>query len=149
MVKFFKRDKQTAYPFFLEITRSKGTVLLLPLLLYGIKGKNGEMKMPRNARQKSDSGLYHIMVRGINRQDIFHDVLQDTCLDDNIKVRLSDIKLAAEIKTILNGEPVIALLTMEKKRRNEIIKQIKSIQGSTQRQIARVTGLNQSIVFKA
>ncbi|MEN6325889.1 MAG: transposase [Syntrophomonas sp.] len=29
--------------------------------------------MPRNARQKSESGIYHIMVRGINRQDIFHD----------------------------------------------------------------------------
>ncbi len=29
--------------------------------------------MPRSARQKSESGVYHIMVRGINRQDIFHD----------------------------------------------------------------------------
>ncbi|MDD3364248.1 MAG: transposase [Syntrophomonas sp.] len=74
---------------------------------------------------------------------------QDTCLDDNIKLRLSDIKLVSEIKTILNGEPVIALLTMEKKRRNEILKQIKLIEGSTQRQIARVTGLNQSLIFKA
>ena len=29
--------------------------------------------MPRSARQKSESGVYHVMVRGINRQDIFHD----------------------------------------------------------------------------
>lgn len=29
--------------------------------------------MPRIARIKSESGFYHIMVRGINRQDIFHD----------------------------------------------------------------------------
>lgn len=29
--------------------------------------------MPRNARMKSESGIYHIMVRGINRQNIFTD----------------------------------------------------------------------------
>lgn len=29
--------------------------------------------MPRGARKKSESGIYHIMVRGINKQNIFHD----------------------------------------------------------------------------
>lgn len=29
--------------------------------------------MPRTAREKSESGKYHIMVRGINRQDLFGD----------------------------------------------------------------------------
>jgi putative transposase len=29
--------------------------------------------MPRPARQKSKSGIYHVMLRGINRQTIFHD----------------------------------------------------------------------------
>jgi putative transposase len=29
--------------------------------------------MPRTARVKSKTGIYHIIVRGINRQDIFHD----------------------------------------------------------------------------
>lgn len=29
--------------------------------------------MPRTARKKSQSGIYHIMLRGINRQDIFED----------------------------------------------------------------------------
>lgn len=29
--------------------------------------------MPRIARQKSSSGIYHIMLRGANRQEIFHD----------------------------------------------------------------------------
>ena len=29
--------------------------------------------MPRRAREKSSTGVYHIMVRGINRQDIFND----------------------------------------------------------------------------
>lgn len=29
--------------------------------------------MPRKARVKSRSGIYHIMLRGVNRQEIFHD----------------------------------------------------------------------------
>ena len=29
--------------------------------------------MPRYARRKSESGIYHIMLRGSNRQDIFGD----------------------------------------------------------------------------
>ena len=30
-------------------------------------------KMPRAAREKSDTGIYHVMLRGINRQIIFED----------------------------------------------------------------------------
>ncbi len=29
--------------------------------------------MPRAAREKSDTGIYHMMLRGINRQIIFED----------------------------------------------------------------------------
>ena len=29
--------------------------------------------MPRTARQKSESGIYHVMLRGVNRREIFHD----------------------------------------------------------------------------
>jgi putative transposase len=31
------------------------------------------MDIPRQARQKSKSSIYHIMIRGANRQEIFHD----------------------------------------------------------------------------
>lgn len=31
------------------------------------------MKMPRRARRKSGTGMYHIMIRGINRQSIFEE----------------------------------------------------------------------------
>lgn len=30
--------------------------------------------MPRKTRQKSKSGIYHVMLRGINRQNIFYDI---------------------------------------------------------------------------
>jgi hypothetical protein len=42
----------------------------------------------------------------------------------------------------LNGEPVTILRTIEKQKRDEILRRIKVIEGATQRQIARVTGLN-------
>jgi len=29
--------------------------------------------MPRRAREKSERGIYHFMLRGANRQEIFHD----------------------------------------------------------------------------
>jgi len=31
------------------------------------------MQMPRRAREKSQSGIYHVILRGVNRQEIFHD----------------------------------------------------------------------------
>ncbi|ABR46355.1 protein of unknown function DUF1568 [Alkaliphilus metalliredigens QYMF] len=34
--------------------------------------------MPRTAREKSKSGIYHVMIRGANRQEIFHD--EQDCL---------------------------------------------------------------------
>lgn len=41
--------------------------------------------MPRNARKKSESGIYHIMMRGINRQNIFEDDDDRQKLLDTIK----------------------------------------------------------------
>ena len=32
--------------------------------------------MPRQARKESGTGIYHVMLRGINRQDIFEDATQ-------------------------------------------------------------------------
>ncbi|MDK2809807.1 MAG: REP-associated tyrosine transposase [Petroclostridium sp.] len=40
--------------------------------------------MPRQAREKSSSGIYHIMLRGINRQDIFHDEEDKMRFTENI-----------------------------------------------------------------
>jgi len=34
--------------------------------------------MARLAREKSESGIYHVIARGINRQNIFHDK-EDEC----------------------------------------------------------------------
>lgn len=74
---------------------------------------------------------------------------KDNCLDDEIKPRKTDEEVRAEIEVIINGTSVTALQNIEKQRRNELLRRIKSIEGTTIRQIARVTGLNRNIVFKA
>ena len=75
--------------------------------------------------------------------------IYETCLDDEIKPRKTDGEVKAEIEAMLNGKPVTTLQLMEKQKRDEILRRSKVIEGATQRQIARVTGLNQNIVFKA
>ena len=75
--------------------------------------------------------------------------IQDTCLDDEIKQRKTDGEVKVEIEAMLNKEPVTILRTIEKQKRDEILRRIKVIEGATQRRIARVTGLNENMIFKA
>ncbi|XEQ92272.1 hypothetical protein SCACP_11000 [Sporomusa carbonis] len=72
----------------------------------------------------------------------------DQFLDVSVKHRKSDEDLAQEVKELLNGQPIGILQSLDIEQRNKIIKQIKGIPGVTQRQIARVTGIHQSIIFK-
>ena len=65
-----------------------------------------------------------------------------------MKQRKSDEYLAQEVKELLSGQPIGVLPSLDIEQRNKIIKQIKGIVGVTQRQIARVTGIHQSIIFK-
>ena len=44
--------------------------MLLPLPLQNNIAGTG---MARQLRKKSETGVYHVMLRGINRQDIFED----------------------------------------------------------------------------
>jgi REP element-mobilizing transposase RayT len=73
----------------------------------------------------------------------------DKCLDDEIKFRKTDGELRAEIKIIMYGDQPDRLKDLDKKKRNEILRKIKEIDGVSLRQIARVTGLSLSFVFKA
>ncbi len=75
--------------------------------------------------------------------------VQDSCLEIEVKLRKTDEQLKADIEALLNGMPITSLHGFDKKKRDEVIRQIKLIDGATQRQIARVIGLNQNIVFKA
>ena len=48
----------------------RGTGLLTHLHVYSNVGME-VFSMPRKARRKSEMGIYHIIMRGINRQNIF------------------------------------------------------------------------------
>jgi len=74
---------------------------------------------------------------------------EDNCLDDQIKLRKTDEEVKVEIEAMMNGEPISKLLGLKKAERQEILQKIKKSEGITQRQIARIAGLNQNIVFKA
>ncbi|HHY64551.1 MAG TPA: transposase [Clostridiaceae bacterium] len=51
--------------------------------------------MPRRAREKSETGIYHIMIRGANKQEIFHDNEDRSVFLDMLKEvkSISDIKV--------------------------------------------------------
>ena len=55
--------------------------------------------MPRNPRQKSESGIYHIMLRGINQQVIFED-------DEDYEKFIETLKAYKEI----SGYKIFALI---------------------------------------
>ncbi|MEN6411766.1 MAG: transposase [Veillonellales bacterium] len=74
---------------------------------------------------------------------------RDQFMEFVARQRKSDETLAGEIRELLSGQPIGILQSLDTEERNKIIRKIKGIDGVTQRQIARVTGIHQSIVFKA
>jgi len=72
----------------------------------------------------------------------------DQFMDFTMKDRKSDEELVNNIKEMLNGQSVGILQSLDIDKRNKIFRQVKGIEGITQRQIARVTGVHQSIIFK-
>ena len=79
--------------------------------------------MPRQARAKSESGIYHIMLRGINGQQIFEDE------EDNQKFIevLKDFKAISEYKIFaycLMGNHLHLLIKVGKEDLEQIFKRI-------------------------
>ena len=90
-------------------------LLSLPTLS-NIAGNN----MARQIRKKSGTGIYHVMLRGINRKDIFE--------DDEI------------------ANPLM-VQSLEKTRRNEVLRCALSF-GAGVRQLSRLTGVSFGVVQK-
>lgn len=60
--------------------------------------------MPRHARKKSCTGMYHVMLRGVNRQDLFH--------DDDDRYKFIDALMQIVMPTDDNGNPVESYCTI-------------------------------------
>ena len=56
-----------------EDKETKGRFLCLAILYFLCYTLHEVMIMPRNKRELSQSGIYHVMIRGINQQQIFHE----------------------------------------------------------------------------
>lgn len=71
------------------------------------------------------------------------------CLEDIEKKRLNQEAARQVITEKLNGRPIAVLQQLPAEERNEILKQIKEIEGLSLRQIASITGLTVHAVHKA
>ena len=79
--------------------------------------------MPRQARRKSKSGIYHIMLRGINQQQIFED--SEDC--EKFLQILKDCKAISEYKLFaycLMGNHIHLLVQEEKEPVEQVMKRL-------------------------
>lgn len=71
---------------------------------------------------------------------------EDKCLDDIIATRLRDEEARLEIEKIVSGFNIAQIKSLPKNERDEIIKKLKCIEGVTQRQLARILGVSQTLI---
>jgi REP element-mobilizing transposase RayT len=81
------------------------------------------VKMPRRARQKSESGIYHIILRGINRQIIFEDEEDNNKLLELLKryKEVCEYKLYAYC---FMGNHIHLMIKVEKEGIDKVIKRV-------------------------
>lgn len=73
----------------------------------------------------------------------------DKCLEDEIRVKASDEEVRVEIQKLLKGKDIASLSQLERKERNKVLHRAKKIEGSSIRQISRITGIGYSIIIRA
>ena len=86
--------------------------------------------MPRHSREQSGTGIYHVMLRGVDRQDLLEQIsapleMIDDPLDKNEENTVSRSVSDSEARELLRqscGIPNICeIQTLERKERNEIL----------------------------
>lgn len=73
----------------------------------------------------------------------------DQCLDVKRNKRKTDAQVYNEIVKVLGGESITLLNQLCKAERDAILKELKTIEGSSVRQIARITNIGMRIVSRA
>ncbi len=71
---------------------------------------------------------------------------EDKCLDDVIITRLRDDEARVEIEKIISGVNIGQIKSLPKAQRDKIIRNVKCIEGVTQRQLARILGVSQALI---
>ena len=134
--------------------------------------------MTRHARKQSKSGIHHIMLRGINRQDLFHDgddlhkmitVLSECTEISGVRLHsyclmVNHVHLLAQTGGDFDSETLpqymkriairYAMYYNNKDNRvgslyNDALSCITAVIGSTYRRISRLTGLSIGLICAA
>jgi putative transposase len=73
----------------------------------------------------------------------------DNCIEIKVVKSITDEDTKKMIQKYANIKMPTELQNMERTRRDEIIRKIKEVEGVSTRQIARVTGMSQTVISKA
>jgi putative transposase len=75
----------------------------------------------------------------------------DSCLEDEdySRRRIPDDQARAKIEQTLGGIVIAQVKSMQKSEREEVLRRVKTIEGLSQRQAARILGISASLIFKA
>ncbi len=73
----------------------------------------------------------------------------DACLDNFERVRFTDEQAKIEIEKAVSPLEIVQIKGLSKSQRDEILVKIKSINGITQRQAAKIIGVSPNQVYKA
>ena len=117
------------------------------LVLLPARSNISQYGMARQLRKKSATGIYHVMLRGINRQDIFEDdeTILDIDTDSNKSVSDNDVKVfLLDRQRIANS---LMVQSLERIRRNEVLRDCLSC-GAGMRQLSRLTGVSFGVIQK-
>ena len=95
--------------------------------------------MSRPARIISKSGMYHIIFRGINRQNLFE--------EESDKIRLTDDQLKRKMLEIAKVEKLSDIALKNKQDRNTIIRNLRNNRLSI-RDIERMTGISRGVISR-
>lgn len=83
----------------------------------------------------------------INRFKEFNELdNEDKCMEDNVVKRLKDEEVRKEIEKIASGINIANIKSLPKAERADIIKRAKEIEGISQRQLARILGVSQTLI---
>ena len=80
--------------------------------------------------------------------DFHHIITNEQCLDDEENKKINDDEARELIKQYAKIKNIHEIQRMEKGKRDELVTALKSIEGLTIRQIARVTGLSYYLIRK-
>ena len=114
--------------------------------------------MPRQARESSGTGIYHVMMRGINHQNIFEELnelvnepLSDdvACIDmeDASKGRPSDDQVMMLIKEKTGATNSSAFQQLPAEIKKSVLIELKGKRASL-RQLERLTGIGKSMIYR-